>query len=310
MQAIIGQEAGADTSTPSDKLTVNFDGEEIDLSGKTEHNIDKLGKYQWDKERELWKGTVWYEVDDYARELGIREHMDEAEMRKAVDNALADLKIGGENATEQQRWDSATKMSDDFQGKLKINIFKDLLDEEARKHLEEAAKNTGLDVTDLPADKRKALEGTDGAVIPGDTNKPSASPSPSASASASPSPSASVSVSTSVSASPSASVSATPTAAPSPGASASASKSAAAIAPFPTTETRPDSEGSNPWVAPAAVLGGLGVISLGSYALYKKRRKGKNSTTVEDSTIIDGEVTDEPKPATQPPIPPTKKRWR
>lgn len=95
----------------------------------------ELGEYKKDKETGLYKGTVWYHVDQYAREQGIRDQLNKDEysrfMDKAVDQVLKDNTIGGADASMAERRDVAADLDSDKRIKLSGSIFEDALPDTA-----------------------------------------------------------------------------------------------------------------------------------------------------------------------------------
>ncbi|HSX32331.1 MAG TPA: hypothetical protein VLF43_03650 [Candidatus Saccharimonadales bacterium] len=90
-----------------------------------------IGEYQKDKQTGTYKGTVWYQVDHYARENGIKDNLTDTEFNKAVDNILKHNHVGGEGASHHERWKAAGHMS----AKDKLHIsgadFKGLVPDDA-----------------------------------------------------------------------------------------------------------------------------------------------------------------------------------
>lgn len=95
-----------------------------------EHQVD-LGDYKKDPATGLYKGTYWWQVDNYARQLGIRDQLDDKQFELAVDRALVKDEIGGAGASHHDRWDGpkgARHLGKDQNVTLGAYLFEGLVD--------------------------------------------------------------------------------------------------------------------------------------------------------------------------------------
>lgn len=96
----------------------------LDMDNQPNSPYDSsLGEYKRDPTHRLWKGTIWWHVDNYSREIGIRDQLSEADMHKAVERALVNLTVGGDDATIAERWEAARKLDGNFDVRLNSSVF-------------------------------------------------------------------------------------------------------------------------------------------------------------------------------------------
>ncbi len=100
---------------------------ELDNQPYSPYN-SSLGDYERDPTHMLWKGTVWWHVDNYSRELGIRNQLSAQDMHTAVERALVDLNVGGNNATITERWEAARELRGGFEVQLDSSLFSGLVE--------------------------------------------------------------------------------------------------------------------------------------------------------------------------------------
>lgn len=169
----------------------------------------KLGEWKSENSDD---GTVWGSTMDYMEQMGVdTDELTDKEEYEIVDDMLKANQVGGEGASEAERWEAAKHLSSDFEVELpSANDMEELMDRHGIKHdeLVPTVKAPVVTETITPAPSASAGN-TDTNTQPGMTESqptPSATPSepaPSAASSATPeAPASAASPESSVSVSP------------------------------------------------------------------------------------------------------------